>query len=132
MVYVPEHNPRRRRAPTPRPEYVVTQDGAIVAMLDAKYRDLWNNDLPRDMLYQLTIYALSQQSEGCAAILYPTLSTDAKPQVIEIREALRGDRRAQVVLRPVYLTHLEALIVASGARAERARERFARTLAFGV
>ena len=49
----------RTRAPTPRPDYVMSRGGHIVAIADAKYRDLWKRDLPSGMLYQLSVYALS-------------------------------------------------------------------------
>jgi 5-methylcytosine-specific restriction enzyme subunit McrC len=56
MRYLPEANPLHRQAPTPRPDIVIRQGGKTIAMLDTKYRDLWNKPLPRDMLHQLAIY----------------------------------------------------------------------------
>ena len=53
MRYAPAHNPRGKRSPAPRPDFIVRRGGKVVAMLDAKYRDLWEHDLPREMLYQL-------------------------------------------------------------------------------
>ena len=41
MRYNPEFNPLRKQSPTPRPDYAVMQQGKLVALLDAKYRDLW-------------------------------------------------------------------------------------------
>ncbi len=46
MSYDPAHNPRKRQAPTLRPDYMVRRQAKIVAILDAKYRDLWENRLP--------------------------------------------------------------------------------------
>lgn len=123
-------NPQRRQAPTPRPDYVVKCDGQVVAMLDAKYRDLWANGLPREMLYQLAIYALSQGSDGCATILYPTLGEDAKPEVIEIRELMYGGKLAQVVLCPVNLVKLRELIDDRTPQGTRKQSAFSFSLAF--
>ena len=59
MRYHPAFNPRQRRSPTPRPDYIISQNKSIQAILDAKYRDLWEKHLPREMLYQLVVYAIS-------------------------------------------------------------------------
>ena len=131
LTYSPQHNPQQRRAPAPRPDYVVLKGDETVAMLDAKYRDLWDMSLPREMLYQLGMYALSQGKGGQASILYPTLSDVASVQVLEIREIASGEQRAKVVLRPVHLPTLDKLISASGLQGERQRVRYTRHLVFG-
>ena len=102
-----------------------------MAILDAKYRDLWEKPLPRDMLYQLAIYAMSHEG-GTSTILYPTAHAQATEARIEVRDPMHGGRRALVVIRPVDLGRLEGL-VSAGATAAVLRERrmFANRLVFG-
>jgi 5-methylcytosine-specific restriction enzyme subunit McrC len=131
MRYEEDGNPLRRRAPTPRPDFTVSRKGRVVAMLDAKYRDLWENSLPRSMLYQLAVYALSRGAEGQATILYPTLSEEARDQVIRVEHPVHERAIARVVVRPIHLGRLEDLVFSEGtSEARRRRERYARQLTF--
>src|SRR5207248_1169841 len=136
MTYDPAHNPKKRRAPTPRPDYVIVQQGQVRSILDAKYRDLWEHDLPIHWLYQLAIYALSQPEGMDATILYPTIDAEAREARVTINDPMYGTGRAHVVLRPVNLLRLDQLII------EEIKKRnvvaglaparlFARWLAFG-
>jgi len=129
MTYDPLNNPRRRPVPAPRPDFVVLQDNKLVAVLDAKYRDLWANPLPRDMLYQLAIYALSQEKR-MAIILYPTLDTSATEAHIIINDTVDGRRMGRVIVRPVSMLTLQALV--GTPQKERECHAYARTLVFGT
>lgn len=132
LAYDPRRNPRGHRAPTPRPDFVILEGGHIKAMLDAKYRDLWETPLPREMLYQLVIYASSSEAGGRAAILYPTLHPGATEQCIEVRDPLAGGRRAEVILRPVDMLRLEQLVAGPrSAQRERDAKAYAQWLAYG-
>ncbi len=132
MTYDAAYNPRKRRAPEPRPDYVILKQSKVVSILDAKYRDLWENTLPPHMLYQLAMYALSQADSVEAAMLYPTVQTDAQEAKIVIRDPLHRSGVARVVLRPVNLLDLDTLISApESIRNNRARTAFAQQLAFG-
>lgn len=132
MSYVPGYNPRNRKAPTPRPDYVIQKDSKILAMLDAKYIDLAERSLPSEVLYQLSIYALSQNEGGRAAILYPTDVTEMAEERIQIKDPISGEGRAQVILRPVNITYLDEMISGSESTiAKRERTEYARQLAFG-
>ena len=132
MVYLPDYNPLKKKAPTPRPDFIVQKDHRAVAVLDAKYRDLWELSLPREMLYQLAIYALSQGELRQATILYPTLDPSAREARVGISEPSSGQRLGLVTLRPFVLTVLKGLIsMPNSIVASRARIAFARKLAFG-
>jgi 5-methylcytosine-specific restriction enzyme subunit McrC len=111
----------------------VLAHGTVVEFLDAKYRDLWETSLPRDMLYQLAIYALSKNSGvPRSTILYPTLALEAADQVVRVKDPLLGNKRAAIILRPVNLLGMERLVrPRQGALAARRRREFARTLVFG-
>src|ERR1035441_6769795 len=107
----------------------------VLAVLDAKYRDLWELSLPREMLYQLALYALARE-ESCreAVILYPTLKESAKEQVIAIeRFSASFQHKPRITLRPVNLLQLDRLISDSAHDAESAKQRksWATLLAFG-
>lgn len=129
ISYVLGHNPRNRRAPAPRPDYVIQKGVEIVSVLDAKYRDLWDKPLPREMLYQLAIYALSPISRGTATILYPTIDSEAREERMKINDPVYGRDYAQVVKRPVDLNKLVSLI--SHERTVQERVAYARWLALG-
>jgi 5-methylcytosine-specific restriction enzyme subunit McrC len=132
LVYLPGWNPRRQQAPVPRPDFVVSTGAKVLAILDAKYRDLWENSLPREMLYQLAIYATIHEG-GTATILYPTTLAQAKEARIEVRDPMLGGRRALVVLRPVSLDRLEGLVSTKQTAAVlRERRSFAHEMVFGT
>ena len=123
MHYEPGNNPLRRRSPTPRPDVAIMHDSSLVTLLDTKYRDLWEYPLPRDMLYQLAIYALGQEKRRCATILYPTTDDAARLQVISVKDPIGSSQQAQIVLRPINLTNLGGAITRTGAAAARHRAR---------
>lgn len=137
LRYVPGLNPRGAVSPTPRPDFAIFlqghhgRQGRLVALLDAKYRDLWTTSLPREMLYQLSLYAVSQGMGGKATILYPTLDAAAREAAIQLRQPGTGSELARVMLRPVDLHHLDRLLNATGTAAAREREQYAHWLAFG-
>src|SRR5690606_31998635 len=119
----PEHPGRRRARHVPRPDFAVFQRRRLMTLLDAKYRDLWETDLPRDMLYQLALYAAAHEG-GTAAILYPTEHLDAREERLTIHDPSGDGVRATIALRPVDVRRLEELInapVTAGLVRERAR-----------
>jgi len=132
MAYLPGYNPLNQQPPTPRPDYIIQKKARIISVLDAKYRDLWENSLPREMLYQLAIYALSQKGLRKAAILYPTLNREAREARVGIKDPSTGQRLGVVILRPVDLMTLERLLrSARSPQNDRDRKAYAEKLAFG-
>ena len=116
-------NPRRKRTSAPRPDYVILRGRRIVAIADAKYRDLWDHELPTDMLYQLSVYALSQQECNVATILYATTSADSQEARISINDPFRGHRRAEVRLRPVVLSDVAEMVAGTPSAKNDRRRR---------
>ena len=134
FAYDPAFNPRRQRAPTPRPDFVLWRGHELAAILDAKYRDLWATSLPSEWLYQLSVYATSQPTARTATILYPTVGRGAQEARVDIRDpiSIYGQGRAQVILRPVDVAELDLLLCAGvGTSAARRRQALALRLAFG-
>ena len=133
MSYIADYNPNCSSNPELRPDYVIKQGNRIVAILDAKYRDLWAKPLPSpDMLYQLVMYALSYDSCDRATILYPTTAPDAKEARIEVRFPNSWKKSVYVVLRPVHLLRLEKMLAERRTvHTEKMRLNFATQLAFG-
>jgi 5-methylcytosine-specific restriction enzyme subunit McrC len=134
--YDSEHNPFHRSDPVLRPDFVVMKDNEVLAVLDTKYRDLslQEHGLPREMLYQLSLYALSQpEGKRRAVILYPTMLPNVGDQVIRIQEPLHAATKAQVVLRSVCLPELEELLrEPSNATQVRKKAELARCYVFGI
>ena len=117
LTYAPLQNPRGRRPPRLRPDFVVARPGSPNRLMDAKYRDLWETSLPSDMLYQLAVYALADASRREAVILYPTTSAVAVDAAIDVQDPLTGSANARVIVRPVNLQRLsDALRSDSDAR----------------
>ncbi len=127
LRYADDANPRGRRAPAPRPDFAVKRARQKTVLLDAKYRDLWEKSLPREMLYQLAMYATSGAGEDVAVILYPTENVLATEARVEIRDVIGGGTRGGVALRPVALPALAGLLDAE----LEARAAEAKRLAFG-
>lgn len=124
--YAAGQNPCNRRAPRPRPDFIIRDGATTVALLDAKYRDLWENPLPREMLYQLSIYALGQPDVGTAVILHPAMSSAATEQRLEILDPLNREALAAVVMRPVDLTRLSTLVSADAYHTQEERRALAK------
>jgi 5-methylcytosine-specific restriction enzyme subunit McrC len=130
MRYNPNFSPPRR-SPTPRPDYVIRQGSRTCSILDAKYRDIWEKDLPRHMLYQLVIYAISHSDQPRSTILYPTFHPAAREARIDVTDPVYGRLLGQVCLRPVNLEHIEVLVSDTTATGRRQRADYASELALG-
>lgn len=110
FVYTPGFNPKRKKSPTPRPDFALIKDAKVVKLLDAKYRDLWEYTLPREMLYQLAIYAVSGVGNNTATILYPATSDLPTAQKIDVFNPVGGGKLAEVALKPVNLNKVAQLL----------------------
>lgn len=129
MRYSREFNPLKRRSPTPRPDFAILRNGKLLGILDAKYRDLWEKKLPRDMLYQLVVYAVSQVSNPKSTIIYPTLNSAAREQRIVVNDPIQGGQIGQVSLKPINLNDFSDLVTNDARKNDRVE--LAQRLAFG-
>lgn len=128
MKYREGENPRRRKHPTPRPDYVVMLENKMIAILDAKYIDLWNRPPDAKILYQLGMYALGHDDVRHSIILYPTIDAQATTQKIEIQDAVYRHQKGLITIQPVNLYELEKLIQLRGIMGQRHRRNYARSL----
>jgi 5-methylcytosine-specific restriction enzyme subunit McrC len=106
--YAANANPKRRTSPTLRPDYALFQGNALRVFLDAKYRDLWEKELPPEWLYQLSVYALALPARRLSVILFPSMDDRASDQQINIQTPFQG--LTAVIIRPVPLNKLAELV----------------------
>ena len=126
------YNPNKKGDPLPRPDFVINEKGATIAILDAKYRDLWEKRLPREMLYQLGMYALVHNDVRSSTILYPTMNDDASEEKILINDPVSGSFHGSVTVRPVCVHQLDELIQMPVSRStNRIKEKYTRYMVFG-
>ncbi len=131
--YDPANNPHQRCPPKLRPDFMIMRSGKVSAIVDAKYRDLWERNLPREMLYQLSLYALGQEANNRrATILYPSLDDVARQQIIFVKDPFRRTNIGQIILRPVNLIKLGEILQGKNANANKDRAEFAQNLVFGI
>jgi 5-methylcytosine-specific restriction enzyme subunit McrC len=108
--------------PLPRPDLVVRRAGRTVAVLDAKYRDMANEGLTREILYQMTVYAVAHgigaQDTMRAVVLYPGRAPLPPDTAYAFPTAPGAD--AQVILRAVDWSALSRSL-----RSERRHEALA-------
>lgn len=105
-----DFNDCKRKSPTSRPDFILMKQDEIVKIFDAKYRDLWERNLPSYMLYQLGIYALSSLGNNTSTIIYPCMNDKATIQKININNPISGTKMASVILKPLNLFELSKLV----------------------
>ncbi len=110
MAYLPGFRLNNHTNPMPRPDFALLKEGKLVALMDAKYRDLWDKGLPREMLYQLSIYAMSRGLGGKATIIYPVLGTIPRIARLGIYDPIYENAQSEVIMKPIDLLELDKLI----------------------
>lgn len=110
FLYNPDFNPRNFKSPTPRPDFALISEGKLVKILDAKYKDLWGERIPSNMLYQLAIYAMNVDGNKEATIIYPSVSDTPSVQKIDIRNPISNSRLGEVILQPINLVEIAKML----------------------
>jgi 5-methylcytosine-specific restriction enzyme subunit McrC len=124
--YAANANPRKRSAPTLRPDFALFHGNSCLAFLDAKYRDVWTRSFDPSWLYQLSAYALAS-ARRVSIMLYATMAPDARDQQIDVCPPAGGQKtkQASIILRPVSLPDLAHLISSQGKESGTALRSFA-------
>lgn len=105
--------------PRPRPDIVIRrrEDAVTTGVYDTKYRDLWETPLPREILYQMSVYALAWSEAASrdvpAVVLYPAVSA-ARPDM-ELSLRVHGGAPRRIVLRGVDWAGAARLVAAGDA-----------------
>ena len=110
LSYEPNYKLPYRSDPIPRPDFAVIKNSKVISLLDTKYRNLWKEGLPRDMLYQLVVYALAQNNAKKSVIIYPTTDPLAKEARIRVNDPNQGNQIGRVILKPINLNSFEKYI----------------------
>jgi 5-methylcytosine-specific restriction enzyme subunit McrC len=132
MSYSQNFNPKPRNDPLLRPDFIIKEGKATIAVLDAKYRDIWEKGLPREMLYQLGIYALVHSNVKGSTILYPTTHENASEERISIHDPISRDNLGKVTLRPIHLNQLnDCILMPSSKLNDRIKSQYAKYMVFG-
>jgi 5-methylcytosine-specific restriction enzyme subunit McrC len=115
FAFAPDANPKRRRAPAPRPDFALFRGKQLSGFIDAKYGDGWEKRLPTEWLYQLSIYALASPTRT-SILLYATMSDDARDERLEVHQPVQWSNKApaSVIPHPVLLSRLAELLDAHG------------------
>jgi len=127
--YAADANPKKRGAPTLRPDFALFQQDKCLAFLDAKYRDVWTRNFEPSWLYQLSAYALASATK-VSVMLYATMAQEARDEQIDICPPIGALKlkQASIILRPVSLPKLAHLIRLQGKGADTERRSFAHRL----
>lgn len=75
-----------------------------------EYNPKWDRNLPRDMLYQLSVYAVSGIGNNSATILYPAMKGLPVLQQINMNNPLTNDIMAKVFMKPIDLIKVASFI----------------------
>jgi 5-methylcytosine-specific restriction enzyme subunit McrC len=129
LRYQPDANPLRRKNPPLRPDFVVIQKNRVVAVLDAKYKDLWAKAPDASWLYQMAVYGSVFKEKAEAIMLYPSMREGSKDQRLEIRNPSTRTIFGNVVMRPVSVPLLVSIILAND---KRMGQKLVNELVFGA
>lgn len=120
ISYIPEYNPKNHKIKKNiYPDFVIFQNNKCFAVLDAKYRDLWNKNLPIKWLYQLCVYSLHPIAERKSFIIYPTTEEGVEEAKIEVKNPITNKAYSTVILKPVRIPKLIEVIKSNDSKLKK-------------